>query len=297
MSQTQHNQNPFDDAAEEKRAIVRQDVDDSSLRVLISTQLDKAISTSRAFPRRVDKSIDAITTMATHTAQVAAACRFRKPVGEGKFAEGGSIRLAEICFVCWGNIDVGAPMVTIGERHVEAHVLCQDLQTNARCAGSCTKSIMYSKKGNRAGGRFGDDQIAVAVAAACAIAKRNAILGVVPRVFWEPVLERCKAVAAGDIKDLKTMVAKMFEALKKRGIDEARVLAALERESITDVTAEDVVELQSIGEAVKSSEMTLEEAFPVPAPKVQAPAAGDTQTTTGKPDAPKKTTLDDVIDA
>lgn len=244
--------------------------EETALKAVTSSQIDRAIATARAYPRHLGQCVDAITTMATRTAETAMACRYRKPIGGGKFAEGPSIRLAEIMAACWSNIDVGPAAIDIHDRHVEAHVSVYDLQRNSRFAGSCIKSIMYSAKGSRAGSRFSDDQIAVTASAAAAIARRNAITNAIPRVFWEPVLARCKAVAAGAIKDLKTITKQMLDALKGRGVDEARVLAFLGRESTAEITAEDIVELQSVGEAVKTGDLTMEEAFPAPAAPVAA---------------------------
>ena len=272
-----HNTSIVEAPDPEVRDLMRQP-DETSLKVLVSSQIDRAIATARAYPRNLANCIDTITSMATRSAETAAACRYRKPVGGGKFAEGPSIRLAEIIAICWGNIEVGPAAVDIHERHVEAHVSCHDLQRNSRFAGSCMKSIMYSQKGNRAGSRYSDDQIAVTCSAAAAIARRNAITNTVPRVFWEPILERCRQVAAGAIKDLQTTTRKMLEALKAKGIGEDRVLALLTRESAVEITADDIVELQSIGEAVKSGELTLDEAFPMPTTEATAEAKPESRT-------------------
>ena len=248
---------------------------------MLSTQIDRAIASAHAYPRNLTGSVNMIETMATRNADTAKACRFRKPIGGGEFAEGGSIRLAEIVGVCWGNLAVDPPIVMVGERHVEAHVVCRDLQTNVSFAGSCTKSLLYSKKGQRAGQRFTEDMVATAVAAAISTAKRNAILSTVPRVFWEPILAKCKAIVAGTIKDLSRVVTTTFDALASKGIDRARVLASLGRDRVEDVTAEDVADLRSTAEAIKSGELTLEEAFPpIEAARILEP--GESRSSPGK---------------
>jgi hypothetical protein len=104
--------------------------------------------------------------------------------------------------------------------------------------------------------------VATTVAAAISTAKRNAILSTVPRVFWEPILAKCKAIVAGTIKDLTNVVAQTLSALAAKGIDKARVLASMGRDRVEDVTAEDVADLRSTSEAIKTGELTLEEAFP-----------------------------------
>jgi len=249
-----------------------------SLQVMLSTQLDRAIATAKAYPRDLKGALATAKAMAIYTPESAQMCWYRKPVGDGKTATGGSIRLAEILGVCWGNIDVRPPIVAVHERHVEASTTCMDLERNTTWPGSCVKSVMYSKKGERAGRRYSDDQIAVTVQAAAATARRNAILACIPRVFWEPILEECRRVAAGGVKDVKASVAAMLAHFEKLGVKRDRVLAAVNRKSESEIVADDLVDLRATAEAIRTGELTVAEAFPIngePANKATASAAFD----------------------
>src|SRR5690606_27219325 len=112
------------------------------------------------------------------------------------------------------------------------------------------------------GKRYDDDMITVAGNAGCSKAMRNAILKVVPRAYIEKVYNKAKEVAIGKAISLDAQRMQAFEYIKKMGIPEDRILAAINRPSIKDVSVDDIVALRGLATSIKDGELTIEEAFP-----------------------------------
>jgi hypothetical protein len=122
--------------------------------------------------------------------------------------------------------------------------------------------------------------IQLAGAAAMSIARRNAILGGVPKPVWSRALEDVQRVIRGDAKTLGERRDKAIAAFNKMGVGTEKILKALEAPSIDDISLDDLVTMTGWRTAINSGDTTLDELFPTTRP------AGE----------PRKT-LDDKLDA
>lgn len=235
---------------------------------LARAEIDQQITTAHAYPRSIDRAVKNITTLATLDDQAALECIYALPRG-GKPIKGASVRLAEIVAGQWGNNRVGARVVHVdrNEGYVEAEGVYHDLETNSATTARVRRRILDSK-----GKVYTEDMIIVTGNAAASIAKRNAILGGVPRAVWRRAYEAAEKVIAGDVKTLverREIVLKAFAAF---GVSPDRIFAALDVQGLDDISIGHLPTLQGMHAALKSGEVEVEEMFPPPEPKRQAPA-------------------------
>lgn len=228
-------------------------------------EIDMQIATARRYPRDIALVKEEMVAMATLDDETAASCFYsldRKGEG-GKRAlvQGPSIRMAEIALACYGNVRAGTRGLgeTEDGRFVRELGVFHDVQKNVMVAREVKRRIT-----TKDGRRYGDDMVGVTMAAAGAIALRNAILTGIPRSLVKPAYEKAKEVALGKTKSLTTRRSEILERLKKLSplITLERVLARLERRSLEEVTWEDLEHLLGLGAAVKDGVTPVEEAFP-----------------------------------
>jgi hypothetical protein len=244
---------------------------------LVRAEVDQQIATARAFPRSIRASADAMSSMATLNEDIAEECVYALPRG-GKTIRGPSIRFAEIVANSWGNCrdDARVTYVDRVERYVEAEGFYHDLQTN-RATRTHVKRTIELKKNKKT---IDLDMIQLAGAAAMSIARRNAILGGVPKPVWSRAMEDVQRVIRGDAKTLGERRDKAVAAFNKMGVGTEKILKALEAPSIDDISLDDLVTMTGWRTAINAGDATLDELFPTPRP------AGE----------PRKT-LDDKLDA
>jgi hypothetical protein len=245
----------------------------TALEAIERAEVDVGVATAKRYPRDVKAAVARALEMATATPEIAAECFYvlkRKDSRTGKtnMIDGESIRLAEIFACAWGNITYGFRATEDDGKAVTVQGLCWDQETNVRCSKPVRRNVL-----DRNGRRFSEDMVTVTTMAAGSIACRNAIFGVIPGVYVKEVAKAARRVAVGEAKSLTGRRDKAVAYFKKLGLDEARVLAVLERESIDAVTDEDVKTLLGLANAIRDGVMTLEEAFPMPG---AAPAAAAT---------------------
>lgn len=227
---------------------------------LTRAEIDIAIATAKQWPRDVKTFRDEVLSMATIDRETAAGC-FYSLRRQGKTIQGPSVRLAEIATSAWGNIRAGARILgeTPDGKFVSAIGICHDLQRNVYVQMESRRRITTSS-----GQKYGDDMIGVTSNAAAGVGFRNAVLKVIPKVFIDSVFRECVKIATGNAKTLKERREQVFERLKKLNplITDERILAAVERPSIEEVTLDDVAHLIGLGTAIQDGEQSLEQAFP-----------------------------------
>jgi hypothetical protein len=235
---------------------------------LARAEVDQQIATARAMPRSIQKAVQNITTLATLDDQSAAECVYALPRGE-KPIKGPSIRLAEIIASQWGNCRVGARVVHVDrtEKFVEAEGVFHDLETN-----TATTARVRRRLSTKAGKLFDDDMIVVTGNAACSIAKRNAILGAVPKAVWRKAYESVERVIAGDVKTLAERREVMLKAFAAFGIKPEQIFTALGVAGLGDVNLDHIVTLTGMYSALKSGEESPETIFSK-GEQITAPAA------------------------
>lgn len=237
--------------------------DQGSLAVALAhAEIDQQISTAHAYPRDPKRVQNAILSLATLDDDTATECVYALS-REGKPIRGPSVRLAEIIASQWGNCRVGARVVHVDriERYVEAEGVFHDLETNTATTARVRRSIK-----RKAGGVYSDDMIVITGNAACAIARRNAILGGVPKAAWRKAYEAAERVIAGDLKTLAERRDAAVKAFSAFGVAPAQLCAALGISGMEAVTLDHFVTLTSMHTALKSGEETVESMFPAPTP-------------------------------
>ncbi|WP_414461756.1 hypothetical protein [Hyphomicrobium sp. DY-1] len=224
---------------------------------LAKVEFDRQIATARQFPRSIEKSVAAITTLATLDVETAQDCMYVLPRG-GKNISGPSARFAEIIASQWGNNRVAARVVYVDrdEGFIEAEAIFHDLETNSASTSRVRRRILDSK-----GKVYNEDMIIVTGNAACSIARRNAILGGVPKPAWRRAYDRAQAVIKGDVQSVGTTRDQLVAAFGSLGVGPLAIAAALDLKSVADVKLDDIVTLRGMYATLKSGEASVEEMF------------------------------------
>jgi hypothetical protein len=242
-------------------------ISEASLAVsLARAEVDQQIMTAHAFPRSIRAAVDAMASMATLNPDIAEECIYSVPRG-GKTIRGPSIRFAEIVANAWGNCRDAARVTFVDriERYVEAEGIFHDLQTNRATTSRVKRTIELKKKSKT----IDKDMENLAGAAAMSIARRNAILGGVPKPVWGQAIEEVESVIRGDIKTLGERRDKAMAWFSKTGILADRVLKALAAPSIDDITLDDLVTMNGWRTALLGGDATVEDIFPEDKPPAE----------------------------
>ena len=235
---------------------------------LARAEVDQQIATARAMPRSIQRAVSSIMTLATLDDESAEECIYALP-RDGKSIRGPSVRLAEIIASQWGNCRVGARVVHVDrfEKYVEAEGVFHDLETNTATTARVRRRISL-----KSGRVMSDDMIVVTGNAACAIAKRNAILGAVPKAVWRKAFNAVESVVAGDVQTLANRRAEALKFLARYGVKPEQLYERLEIAGEDDLTLDHLVTVRGMCAALKSGEAEVEEFFPA-----KKPAASDAQ--------------------
>lgn len=227
----------------------------SMVRELTRAEIDQQIATAHQFPRSIQKSANNILSLVTINEQAAEECSYALPRG-GKPITGPSIRLAEIISSQWGNCRVGARVVHVDrvEKYVEAEGVFHDLESN-----TATTSRVRRRISDKYGKLFNDDMILVTGNAACSIAKRNAILGGVPKAVWNEAYNASISTVKGDIKTLAERRDLAMKHMAAFGITPEQVYEILGIGGEKDLNLDQLVLLRSMAAGLKSGETTVEE--------------------------------------
>lgn len=225
---------------------------------LARAEIDHQIATAHAFPRKLSLVMQNILSLVTIDQESATECIYSLPRG-GKPIIGPSIRMAEIIASQWGNARVGNRVVDVNrtEKYVEAEGVFHDLQTNM-----ATTSRVRRRISTKNGKVFDDDMIIVTGNAAASIAKRNAILGGVPKAIWRKAYAHALQVVAGDIKTLSVRREGALRAFATFGVKPEQVFEALGVAGIEDIGIDAIPVLIGMHSSLKNGEATVEEMFP-----------------------------------
>lgn len=228
----------------------------AALEALTRSEIDVQITTAKKYPRHLRRALGQAEELATVDVETAASC-FYVLKRQGKRIEGPSIRLAEIVASAWGNLRWGARPVADDGRMVTAAGYCHDLETNVARLAEVKRRVT-----GRDGKRYSDDMIAVTSNAACAIAARNALFGVVPRAYVDAILRKAKTVAVGDAKTLGQRRQDLVAYFRdKVGVEETMLLAYVGRETVEEISLDDLGDLHGLATALRDGTTTVDEAF------------------------------------
>ena len=228
-----------------------------SLQQLTKAEIDQQVATAHAYPRSIAKFQKRAMEMVTLDEDTAQSCLYSRPVGGGKFAEGMSIRMAEIVGNCYGNLRVSAQLVEMTPRYVKARGYAHDLETNFASASEVIESTV-----GKDGRPYSERQRIVVAKAAMAKARRDATFSVVPKALCSRLEIEARRVAVGDATTLEKRRNQVMAWIKSLSIDPARVFAALDVKGEADIGIDQLTTLTGIKTAIKDGEVTIDEAFP-----------------------------------
>jgi hypothetical protein len=232
------------------------------LESLEKASIDMQIATAKRFPRSIATFQKRSIECACIDEDTAASCLYRRPVGKDKggeeiYVEGMSIRLAEIVGANYGNLRVGARIISKSEREVVAQGVAHDLETNFYSSSEVIESTV-----DKYGKPFSERMRVVVAKAALAKARRDATFQVVPRAMAIPVQAAIKSLLFGKTESLSMWRERIAAWIKVLGIDERRVFAAVGVSGLADMVKEHVEQLLGIKTALQNGDATLDEAFP-----------------------------------
>lgn len=238
---------------------------------VLRIELDIQISTAKAYPRSVHKSIQEAVDQATSDEETAESCFYilkRKNSNEdgSKPIEGPSIRLAEIFASCWGNIHVASRVTENNGKIVKAEAIAWDLEKNVQMRGEAIRRITYSS-----GKTYTEDMQIVTANAAQAIAVRNALFKVIPKSYVNRVLVAAKKAAVGDQKSLKDRAQRLLDRFEKIGIDKQKIFSFLGKNKREEFTPEDIETLIGIGTSIREGILSIDNAFSMEEEKLKKP--------------------------
>lgn len=232
-----------------------------AVEALNKSEIESQIAIAKRYPRTMEKFKTRATEMACVDEETAASCLYRRPVGkEGgqqKYAEGMSIRMAEIVGASYGNLRVYATILSQTERQVVARGMAIDLESNFASSSEVVEITV-----DRNGRPYSERQAAVVAKAALAKARRDATFQVVPKALAKPIEQAVRKLLLGDAKSLETRRGQVAGWVKTLGIEEKRVWAALGVTGVADVGLKELETLTGLRTAIKDNETTIDEAFP-----------------------------------
>lgn len=238
-------------------------VSSSAIESITRGEIDIQISTAKRYPRSISEFKNKALAMVSIDEQTAESCFYSRPVGKDpqtgkqKYAEGMSVRLAEIVAACYGNIRHGSFIVSQTDRQVVARGFAHDVESNV--AATCEAVEATIKRD----GRPYDERMRVVIAkAALAKADRDAIFKIVPRALCRVLEDTARKVAIGDAQSIERRRVAALQWAGKLGVTEARVFSALGVKGADDITGEHIKTLLGLKTALQDGDITVEEAFP-----------------------------------
>lgn len=167
---------------------------------------------------------------------------------------GPSVHFASMLQYTWANLAVSSQPKLVGPTFLEAEGMAIDAEKRTIQRVTARTKILYGKKSKRAGQRYSDDMVETTMLATQAKAMRNAILRVVPWVFWLPVYEKAYEILQGNVKDSRADWSKVCDAFGPHGLAPEDLLQLLGHESAADVAPADIVTLRTLYKQVSDGE-------------------------------------------
>jgi len=272
----------------------------TALAQMAKIEIDSQIATAKQYPMHTTKEqialfMEKVENMATCSIEVAESCHYRRPVGKEngkmKYAEGESVRLAELAVASYGNMKIQTFITEMQPKLVKAIARVHDMENNLAIEVEVTESCA-----GKDGRPFSERMRLVVAKAAQSKAFRDGAFKLIPKALLKPAIEAAAKVASGGelpIGERRTRVAKWIVSL---GIDPNRVWKALEVRGLDDIQEEHLTTLFGIRTSMKDGDCTIDEAFPPEAPQAtqQTGVAGVKEAMKGKS---KKKTTEPVVKA
>jgi hypothetical protein len=230
------------------------EVSSKALEAIERSTVDIQVSTAKRYPRPKNNKIiqQMIMADALVNEETARECYYAVPRAGGVI-NGASARLSEIISNRFGNIHTACRIIEhdLVRRTVTAQAYAWDLETNNRKTAEWSEPITIKSS----------DAVKITKLSALSKAERNAVLKVVPRVIWQPVLDACINAAIGDAASLGTRLQKAVKAFSAYGIVPEQILAVFQVDSLDKLTGNDLGTLLGMHTAIKEGTATIDELF------------------------------------
>ncbi len=235
----------------------------NALQQLTQGEIASQVEIAHRFPRSMELFLKRSIGMATLDEETAESCLYNRPVGkdrDGKqvYAEGLSIRCAEIVGACYGNLRVSSMTTFQDERKVTVRGMAHDLESNFASSSEVSESTV-----DRNNKPYSERHRLLIEKVAHAKARRDATFQVVPRALAKPVESAVRKVLAGDEKTISKRREAVEAWVKKIGIDVQRVFTVLNVKGYADLGEKELIQLTGLRTAMKDGDCTLDEAFPI----------------------------------
>jgi hypothetical protein len=227
-------------------------------------EIDIQISTAHRFPRHMERAQARMKAMVCKSPDIAGECFYVLPRG-GKRIEGPSVRLAEVIAINYGNIRVVTRQPIVGDDEVTVEWAAHDLESNYATSGTVSTAIRKTPKaGQPKGERYNADMINVACLSTTAKARRNGIFAIVPGTIVKELLADARKVVSGGDRPIEAKRELAMAYFRKMGIDDARILAAVNRSAVEQLSVDDLADLHGFATAIREGHATIDETFPGP---------------------------------
>jgi hypothetical protein len=230
--------------------------------------IDIQIATAKRYPRSLTEFLKSAKDMVSVDEQTAESCIYRRPVGKegGRqvYAEGESIRMAEIVAACYGNFRASGKIIEITDRQVKAIGMAFDVEKNVAFQSEAIESTV-----DRNGRPYSERQRLLMAKVAQSKAIRDAIFKVVPKSLVKPMMELARQVISGQDKPLAIRRQQAMAWVGKLALDKERVFSALGIKGVEELGNEQLETLTGIRTAIKDGDCTIEDAFPKLGPEAE----------------------------
>ena len=237
-------------------------IEPHALQEMERASIDVQIATAKQYPRSLEQFKKRATDMVTLDEDTAASCIYRRPVGKdqsGKmtYAEGKSIRMAEIVAACYGNLRTASIISEMRPTYVKAIGFAHDLESNNAMRAETVESTI------KRNGQPYDERMRVVVAkAAQSKAIRDAIFRVVPAALCASIEYAARQIIFGKKETLAHRRQRAIEWIKKLNIDTERIWSALGISGEAELGEEELVLLTGIKTSIQDGDVSIDEAFP-----------------------------------
>lgn len=227
----------------------------TGLYAAVAAQIDKQISTARAFPRNMAAVSSELARLVSTDDRAAEASIYSLKRG-GKTIQGPSSRFAEMLAYAYGHLRIDARVVEEGKDHIVVRGEAHDLQRNVVYSQDVVRRIT-----DATGKRFSIDMIGVTAMAAASIAQRDCVLKVIPSPLWRPAFDAALSRITGDVKTLADRRIKAVGQFSVIGVTAEQVFKRLGIAGINDISSEHLIELAGTFTAIRDGQTTVEAEF------------------------------------
>lgn len=235
-------------------------LDPTTLDLLTKSELSEQTDIAKKHPRDTKKAIKNILTSATLSESIAASCYYTKWIGKDKlgfnqYADGRSVRFAEIVCTHYGNIKAGSRVISMDSRFITCIGYCIDLETNVSIQVE-SKVKLHDEQGRK----LNDNALQLLIQGANSLAFRNAVFKVVPNTIITPELEeKIKDFAKGKTADLEKRIIETFNYFIGNGVEEKSIFGFLKVKGAKDIDKDKLFRLTSLKTSLDNGEMTIDE--------------------------------------